>query len=77
MAAQSRFQNRRRMAYLALGALLASLAILLAGAVIDGIWETTIVQRLNDAANLLGITNALLTSIIGAYYGFSSLRPSS
>jgi hypothetical protein len=75
--ANRRFRNRRRMAYIALGAVLAMMLVVVAGAVIDGIWDTDIVARLNQAANLLGVTNALLTTIVGAYYGFSSLRPSS
>jgi len=75
--ANRRFQNRRRMAYIALGAVLAMMLVVVAGAVIDGIWGANIVARLNHAANLLGVTNALLISIVGAYYGFSSFRPSS
>jgi hypothetical protein len=75
--ANRRFRNRRRMAYLALSALLAVLTVLVAAALVDGIWGTTIVRQLQNAANLLGVTNALLASIVGAYYGFSSFRPSS
>ena len=75
--AQRRFQNRRRMAYMALIALLAVLAVVLGGAVLDGVTDSTIIAHLQDAANLLGVTSTLLTSIVGAYYGFSSFRPSS
>ena len=75
--ANRRFQNRRRMAYIALTALLVTLAVYLGGAIADGIWATKIVEKLENAAELLGVTNALLTSIVGAYYGFASLRPSS
>lgn len=73
--ANRRFQNRRRIAYIALGAVLAMMFVVVAGAVVDGIWNENIVARLNQAANLLGVTNAPLISIVGAYYGFSSIRP--
>ena len=75
--ADRRFQNRRRMAYISLFALLGSLVVILGGAVVDGIADTKIVAGLQGAANLLGSTNALLAAIVAAYYGSSALRPSS
>ena len=75
--AAQRFENRRRMAYIALGALVGTLLLVLVGAIVDGIAQTTILEKLDSTSNLLGGINALLTAIIAAYYGASSIRPSS
>ncbi len=75
--AARRFRNRQRMAYISLGGIVVTLAVILAGAVIDGLGNSTIVASLIDAANLLGITNALFTAVVGAYFGVTSFRPSS
>lgn len=75
--AVNRFRHRRRLAFGAFAALMVSLGAALAGAVADGIWGTSIVANIQEATTLLGLTNSLLTGIIGAYYGVSSLRPSS
>ena len=75
--AKIRFKNRRRMAYIALATIIGSLLVVLVGAVVDGVAGTNIVGKLNETANLLGGINALLTGIVAAYYGASTIRPSS
>jgi hypothetical protein len=76
--ASRRFRNRQRMAYVSLCGIVATLGVVLLGAVIDGlVTGSTIVASLMEAANLLGITNALFTAVVGAYFGVTSFRPSS
>lgn len=70
--AKNRFRHRRRMAYIALGALLLSLAVLfvLAFAGAESL------EELKDSSLLIFI-EAFLTTIVGAYYGVSAWRPAS
>ena len=75
--AESRFKNRRAMAYISLTTIIMSFFFILIGAVIDGVLDTNIVGKLNETANLIGGINALLTGIVAAYYGASTIRPSS
>lgn len=93
---RERFVNRRRMAYLALFAILGTLVFVLAAAILDASPDrmlacataakaggTTlpdcgaILISLTEAQTLLSWIMGFLASIVGAYYGFSSLRPSS
>lgn len=80
----TRFKNRRRMAYLALGAILVSLALLFLFAILDGqnpcLEEnkcTSILMSLSKVQGLLSWIEGFLASIVAAYYGMSSFRPSS
>ena len=70
--AKNRFRHRRRMAYIALWAVLVSLGTLfvLAIAGADGLDE------IKDSSLLISI-EAFLTAIVGAYYGVSAWRPAS
>lgn len=82
--AQSRFKNRRKMAYLSLLALITSIALLFIAAFIDGIrcpvnqvCEGGILTAIEGSENLIAWIGGFLTSIVGAYYGVSAWRPSS
>ena len=70
--AKNRFRHRRRMAYIALAALLLSLAALfvMAFACSDSFKEV------KDSSLLISI-EAFMTAIVGAYYGVSAWRPAS
>lgn len=70
--AKNRFRHRRRMAYIALAALLLSLAglFILAVTCDEGFTE------LKDSSLLISI-EAFLTAIVGAYFGVSAWRPAS
>ena len=70
--AKNRFRHRRRMAYIALAALLLSLAALFILAFACG----ECFEELKDSSLLISI-EAFLTAIVGAYYGVSAWRPAS
>jgi len=70
------------MAYFALGAILASLVFLLSASVYDGILATPeecsgILDSLGKVQGLFVWIEGFLATIVGAYYGVSSFRPSS
>jgi len=80
----TRFQNRRTMAYWALGAILASLAFLLFASLYDGIGTCEasdpcvgILTSLGQIQGLLEWIEGFLAAIVATYYGVSSFRPSS
>ena len=73
----TRFKHRRRMAYIALSAVIGSLALLLLMAAIDCKQDTTILATLKEMQSLLIVIEVFLTGIVGAYYGTSAARPSS
>ena len=82
--AQNKFTNRRKMAYIALVAIVASLALLFVAAFIDGFSGcpnssscTGILTNLKENQTLLAWIEGFLTSIVAAYYGVSAWRPSS
>ena len=82
--AQQRFVNRRRMAYVALSAIVISLFLLLLAAFIDGFstcptGETCrgILDAVKDSQTLIAWIEGFLTSIVAAYYGISAWRPAS
>ena len=82
--AQQRFVNRRRMAYVALSAIVISLFLLLLAAFIDGFstcpaGETCrgILESVKDSQTLIAWIEGFLTSIVAAYYGISAWRPAS
>lgn len=80
---QQRFTNRRRMAYMALSALIASLAFILVAALIDGLncppGQTCqgILGSIENSQTLIAWIMGFLTAIVGAYYGVSAWRPAS
>lgn len=78
----TRFQNRRRMAYWALCAILASLTFLLFASLYDGITCEAapcvgILTSLGQIQGLLQWIEGFLAAIVATYYGVSSFRPSS
>ena len=82
--AQTRFKNRRRMAYIALTAIVISLALIFLAAFIDGfsacpIGQTCegILASIKSNQNLIAWIEGFLTTIIAAYYGVSAWRPAS
>ena len=74
-----RFKNRRIMAYISLWTIIASLAFLLGASIFDGTGgnPTKILTGISQNQGLIGTVLGFLTAIVGAYYGLSSLRPSS
>lgn len=79
---KERFKNRRRMAYIALYALVCSLAFLFIAAFIDGLsscpnGETCpgILQSIEKSQTLIVWIEGFLTAIVAAYYGVSAWRP--
>lgn len=82
--AQSRFTNRRKMAYISLIALIISLALIFIAAFVDGIrcpvaqvCDGGILTAIEGSQNLITWIGGFLTSIVAAYYGVSAWRPSS
>ena len=82
--AQTRFTNRRRMAYIALYALVASLALLFVAAFIDGFSSCPtgqvcagILESIEDSQTLIVWIESFLTAIVAAYFGVSAWRPAS
>lgn len=75
--AAQRFQNRRRMAYVALWAIVGSLIFVGVAGLIDGFCGKDILEKIKNAQTLLGWIEASLAGIIAAYYGVSAWKPSS
>ena len=82
--AVTRFKNRRKMAYLSLIAILASLVFLILGAVHDGLSKCVIdkscvgiLTSLSEVEGLFVWIEGFLAAIVATYYGVSSFRPSS
>lgn len=82
--AVTRFNNRRRMAYISLFTILGIVAFLAVGALHDGINECVVsktcagvLTSVKEIESLLIWTIGFLASIVGTYYGVSSFRPSS
>jgi len=74
---QTRFTNRRRMAYMSLYTIIGTLAFLLIAAVMDGFGVSNILAEISNNQGLLGTIVGFLTAIVAAYYGVSSFRPAS
>ncbi|MDN5203942.1 hypothetical protein QQ008_21295 [Fulvivirgaceae bacterium BMA10] len=83
---KNRFKNRRSMAYLSLIALVVLFASIIVGVWVDGLYtcdqakETCregILLVLDRNKQIVIWISGFLTSIVGAYYGVSALRPSS
>lgn len=79
--AQSRFKNRRRMAYMALIAILVSLVLLFIAAFVDGLNGKQsgdgIMALIEANQSVIIWIEGFLTAIVGAYYGVTAWRPSS
>ncbi len=82
--AQTRFKNRRRMAYIALYALIASLGLIFVAAFIDGFSTCQadktckgILESIKNNQSLIAWIEGFLTAIVAAYYGVSAWRPAS
>ena len=81
---QTRFKNRRLMAYLALYAVITSLALLFVAAFIDGFSSCPtgescagILSSIKNSQTLIAWVEGFLTSIVAAYFGLSAWRPAS
>ena len=74
---ETRFTNRRKMAYFALYGILASMALILLAGIVDGIADTSILTALERIEALLVWLEGFLVAIVASYYGVSSFRPSS
>jgi hypothetical protein len=77
MYSQNRFTNRRKMAYMALYGILASLGFLLLATIVDGISSTAILESIGDNKSLFAWIEGFLAAIVAAYYGVSAWRPAS
>ena len=88
--AQTRFTNRRRMAYWALISIIVSLGLLFAAAFIDGLRDPCtagstagsiecprILASIASSNSLFIWIEGFLTAIVAAYYGVSTWRPAS
>jgi len=81
--ANARFKNRRKMAYISLYVIVVSLGLIFVGAFIDGIichGEKScygILDSIKENQTLITWVEGFLTSIVAAYYGVTSWRPSS
>ena len=75
--AKQRFSNRRRMAYISLWTVVATLAYVGIVSAVDGIAGTTVSTALADNQTLVSFALAFLTALVVAYYGMSTWRPSS
>lgn len=82
--AVTRFTNRRKMAYLALLTIIGIVIFLGFGAIYDGMSECVMAKTCNGIlASVKAVDSILiwvvgfLASIVAAYYGVSSFRPSS
>lgn len=68
-----RFKNRRRMAYIALIAVLVTLAV----ALIAALFDPQGFKNLHSQSSIIIWINGFLISIVAAYYGVSAWKPSS
>jgi len=82
--AVTRFSNRRKMAYLALLTIIGIVIFLGFGAIYDGMSECVVAKTCNgilasvkEVDSVLVWVVGFLASIVAAYYGVSSFRPSS
>ena len=82
--AQKKFVNRRRMAYIALTAIVTSLVLIFLFAFVDGFNEcvkaercTGILGAISKNQTLIAWIEGFLASIVAAYYGVSAWRPAS
>ena len=74
---RDRFKNRRFMAYISLWTIVVSVAFILIASVFDGLSTSNILEKISANQGLIGTIEGLLTTIVAAYYGVSTMRPSS
>lgn len=83
---QNRFRNRRRMAYISLYCLIALFLFVVVGIWSDGMYlcdpdedlcRKGVLAVIKENNDLVVWIAGFFTSIVGAYYGVSALRPSS
>ncbi len=74
---KDRFTNRRRLAFIALYALVGSLGMLFLAAFMDGLGGSNILQAISGNETLFTWIAGFLTSIVAAYYGVTAWRPAS
>ena len=79
---RQRFKNRKRMAYVSLYAIVASLGLLFLAAFIDGFSTCPegqtcagILQSIKDNQTIFVWIEGFLTAIVAAYFGVSAWRP--
>ena len=72
--AENRFKHRRRMAYIALAFVIFSLVAIFA---IPFFCKAETVAEFQKVENIIIWIDGFLMSIVGAYYGLSSFKPSS
>jgi len=72
--ARVKFKTRRRIAFIALSALILSLMLLFVAAVSDGVAGTTILATIHESQNLLAGMEGILTVIIAAYFKPKSIN---
>lgn len=77
MYSQNRLTNRRKMAYLALYGILASLGFLLLATIVDGVSYMAILESIGENKSLFAWIEGFLAAIAAAYYGVSAWRPAS
>ncbi|MFT5707426.1 MAG: hypothetical protein ACI9ES_001720 [Oceanospirillaceae bacterium] len=82
--AQKKFNNRRRMAYIALLTIVVSLVLLFIAAFMDGTSACVksgdcigILESIKANESLITWIEGFLTSIVAAYFGVSAWRPAS
>lgn len=84
--AQTRFMNRRRMAYIALFTIVISLVLLFTAAFVDSLvicppgtekCEAGILQSIKECQALIAWIEGFLTAIVATYFGISAWRPAS
>ena len=82
--AQARFRNRRRMAYVSLYTIIASLVLLFAAAFFDGFGACPagqtcdgILKSIENSQTLITWIEGFLATIVAAYFGVSAWRPAS
>ena len=73
----TRFNNRRKMAYISLWTLILMVAFIGLAAIFDGTFGTQVLSKLASIQTFLSWAAGFLASIVAAYYGMSSFRPSS
>ena len=80
--AQTRFRNRRRIAYIALSGIIISLTILFIAAFIDRFstcspGQEYLLKSINGSQSIFIWIEGFLAAIVAAYYGISAWRPAS
>lgn len=72
--ARNKFKSRRRIAFIALSALILSITLLFVAAVSDGVAGTTILATIHESQALFAGMEGVLTVIIAAYFKPKSIN---